>query len=85
MIKTWDIFSSSLLFTLLVSCSPQNQTNVSSSVPSQAVTVINLTQTGCQFLETEAQDYQYEPKQSSQCKEINAQTLSERKKRSSNL
>ena len=79
MIKYGDIFISSLFLAVLVGCSPQNKTNVSSPTQSEAVTVINLTQTGCQFLETEAQDYQYQPQQSVECKEINAQTLSERK------
>ena len=79
MIRHLGIFSSSLSLVLLVGCSSQNQTNVSANSQSEAVTVINLTQTGCQFLETEARDYQYQPQQSSRCKEINAKTLAERK------
>ncbi|MDJ0690821.1 MAG: hypothetical protein QNJ41_20220 [Xenococcaceae cyanobacterium MO_188.B32] len=79
MINSLKILRSSLWLALLVSCSLPNQTNTPSSVQSEAATVINLTQTGCQFLETEARDYQYQPKQSVDCKQINSQTLSTRK------
>lgn len=76
--KYFDIFGSTLLLALLMSCSPQNESNVSSSIQSEPTTVINLTQTGCQFLETEAKDYQYQPQKPSECKQINTKTLSER-------
>lgn len=78
MMKYFYIFSSGLFLAFLMSCTLQNESNVSSSSQSESATVIKLTQTGCQFLETEAQDYQYQPQQSSECKQINAQTLSER-------
>jgi hypothetical protein len=44
----------------------------------QSAQVITLTQTGCQFLETETVDHQYQPKSSEDCKAINAKSLSDR-------
>jgi hypothetical protein len=41
-------------------------------------TVINLTQVGCQFLETEGKDYQYQPQNADDCKKINRETLTSR-------
>jgi hypothetical protein len=41
-------------------------------------TVITLTQTGCQFLETEAKDYAFTPKSAADCKTINQGSLSQR-------
>ena len=51
----------------------------SSSSQSQA-TVIELTQVGCQFLEVEAKDYQYQPQKASDCQKINSETVATRKK-----
>lgn len=59
----------------LVGCSQAR----SSNNPAQEATIINLTQTGCQFLEVEAKDYQYQPTTSEECQKINTRTLSERK------
>jgi len=45
----------------------------------QEVTVIDLTQTGCQFLEPEdGQDLGYQPAAKADCEAINAQTAKER-------
>ncbi|MGP1383701.1 MAG: hypothetical protein ACTS2F_09085 [Thainema sp.] len=41
-------------------------------------TVIELTQTGCQFLEVENRDYGYTPASAEQCEEINAETIRDR-------
>jgi len=41
---------------------------------------INLTQTGCQFIETESKDYQFKTTQAEDCKGINSKTLADRKK-----
>lgn len=51
-------------------------------VPSsvQAQNVIILTQTGCQFVETEKQDYNYQPQKADDCRQINTSTLDSRKK-----
>ncbi|MBE9041166.1 hypothetical protein IQ235_10290, partial [Oscillatoriales cyanobacterium LEGE 11467] len=43
-----------------------------------APTTISLTQTGCQFLETEDKDYEYQPTDAEACKQINTDTLSQR-------
>ncbi|NEO83384.1 MAG: hypothetical protein F6J87_03865 [Spirulina sp. SIO3F2] len=40
--------------------------------------VIELTQTGCQFLETEAKDYEFTTAKKADCEAINAETLSDR-------
>lgn len=69
-----------LLLALLSSCAPKNQADVSVSeetLPSEA-NIVNLTQVGCQFLEVESRDYQYQPQSAEDCKKINAQTLSAR-------
>lgn len=42
------------------------------------VTVIELTQVGCQFLEVEAQNYQYQPTSAKDCEKINSDTLASR-------
>jgi hypothetical protein len=42
--------------------------------------IITLTQTGCQFLESEGKNYQYKPKSIEDCNRINSQTLESRKK-----
>jgi len=43
-------------------------------VAQAAAKVITFTQTGCQFLESEAKDYGFKPKNSDDCKHINATT-----------
>ena len=43
------------------------------------VQTISLIQTGCQFVETESQDYQFTPTKAEECRRINEQTLAERK------
>jgi len=42
------------------------------------VQVINLTQVGCQFIESEGKDYGYEPTRPADCRAINAETLPQR-------
>ena len=59
----------------LVGCS-QAQSSLNQT---QEATIIELTQTGCQFLEVEGKDYQYQPTTSEDCQKINTQTLSERR------
>lgn len=44
----------------------------------QAAEVIELTQTGCQFLEPEGEDHQYKTSQKADCEKINAQTANDR-------
>lgn len=41
-------------------------------------TIVELTQTGCQFLEPESTDYGYEPQTLADCKKINIDTMNER-------
>ena len=82
--KHSNIVSSSLLSLLLVACSTGSQTSKNSaqsiqSFPTAEATVINLTQVGCQFLEVEAQNYQYQPTSAEDCKKINSETLATRK------
>ena len=75
----------SLLLVSLNACSQSDRvatpTAPQETSPTEGVaspTVIDLTQVGCQFLEVEAQDYQYSPQKAEDCKEINSQTLAER-------
>ena len=44
----------------------------------QAQQVITLTQTGCQFVETEAKNYNYQPKSAKDCRQINSNTIKQR-------
>ena len=76
--------STSLALVMLGGCStltnpPTDQTDPSSTEPSSA-TVITLTQVGCQFLETESEDYQFTTTKAEDCNEINANTLNDRQK-----
>lgn len=41
-------------------------------------TVVTLTQTGCQFVETEAKDYGFKTEKKADCETVNAQTGAER-------
>lgn len=50
-----------------------------SAASAQTVTVINLTQVGCQFLESEnGVDHEYQPANAEDCKAINAKTGDQR-------
>lgn len=42
--------------------------------------IVTLTQTGCQFVETESKDHQFKTTKAEDCKGINAKTLAERQK-----
>jgi hypothetical protein len=69
----------SLLLFSLVACASESKVDVSQSNQSTEATVIDLTQTGCQFLEVEAKNHQYQPKSADDCQKINSETLSARK------
>jgi hypothetical protein len=58
------------------STSQNGSTQTSDQLPD--VQVITLTQTGCQFLETESKDYQFNPTQADDCQQINTKTLGDR-------
>ncbi len=45
---------------------------------SEETNVIELTQTGCQFVETESKDHQFQTKKASDCRQINRKTAKER-------
>ena len=77
--KYLNVIATSVLFFSLVSCSKDNPTSKSPSSQATKPTVINLTQVGCQFLETEAKNHQYKPKKAEDCKKINSETLATRK------
>ena len=78
--KHLNIFSSFLLLVILAACSRGGQVSIDSNQQSSTeAQVIDLTQVGCQFLEVEAQDYQYQPTSAEDCKKINSETLATRK------
>ncbi len=56
--------------------------NLTFPVKSQSdnATTIALTQTGCQFVETEGKNYNYQTTSAADCKKINGDTLAEREK-----
>jgi hypothetical protein len=85
------ICSSLLLFSLTACTSNQGDKSLlNSSSPATSgqkvvdshdkstSTVINLTQVGCQFLEIEGKNYQYQPRNADDCKKINGETLTSR-------
>lgn len=49
-------------------------------LPAQAQSVITLTQTGCQFIETEAKNYDYQTQKADDCRKINKESLATREK-----
>ena len=53
-------------------------TGIALAGTAQAETVIELTQTGCQFVESEGVDHGYTPKTADDCKEINAESGEDR-------
>ena len=79
--KYLNLISSSLLFIALAGCSSSEPTatNSDSSDRAAEATVIDLTQVGCQFLEVENKNYQYQPTSAEDCKKINSETLATRK------
>lgn len=77
-----NILSQGSKLFLLLGASAIAIANFSSPVKSQSdnATVIELTQTACQFVETESKNYDYQTNTAADCKTINGDTLSERKK-----
>jgi hypothetical protein len=75
------LVNSGLLCLTLASCSTSKQVLNNSPQPEQSAeaTVIYLTQVGCQFLEVETKNHQYQPTSANDCKKINTQTLASRK------
>lgn len=70
--------SSLLLLIGAVGCG-NVQSNSPTSDTREAQTIA-LTQTGCQFIETESKDYQFKTTQAKDCQGINSKTLADRKK-----
>jgi hypothetical protein len=66
---------------MLAGCGTREPNSAQVSAPTADVQVITLTQTGCQFLEPENQDYQFTTTQADDCQQINATTLSDRQQR----
>jgi hypothetical protein len=78
--KHLNFVNCGILLLALTACSTSNQPSTTSSQPaSTPAKIINLTQVGCQFLEVESQNYQYQPKSAADCKKINSETLVQRK------
>ena len=68
----YQSFICSLLLFSLAACTNNQATNSSSQQPdsdtsTSSATVIDITQIGCQFLEVEAKNYQYQPKNADDC------------------
>lgn len=77
--KYLNIIAASLLLFSLTSCSKDAPQSELPSSQATKPTIINLTQVGCQFLETETKNYQYKPQKAENCEKINAETLASRK------
>ena len=65
---------------ILGGCGASNVASESTSAEQGTPQVITLTQTGCQFLESESEDYQFQTASAEDCKKINGETLAERQK-----
>jgi hypothetical protein len=61
----------------LTACGSSTPNSTANNLPT-APTVISLTQTGCQFLETETKNHQFSPQSAKDCEAINAKTLNDR-------
>ncbi|MBE9117593.1 hypothetical protein IQ249_16975 [Lusitaniella coriacea LEGE 07157] len=73
------ILSGGLFLAAIAGCTA-NKTGIPAlTESSDTAQVVTLTQTGCQFLETEGKDYQYKTQNEKDCKQINSKTLTERK------
>jgi hypothetical protein len=75
--KYLNFINCGVLLFVLTACSSSNQS--STTVASTPAKVIDLTQVGCQFLEVESQNYQYQPQSPEDCKKINSETEANRK------
>jgi len=64
-----------LIFICIAGCGSTSQT----SNPDQPASMIKLTQTSCQFLETESEDFKFKTTQTDDCKQVNQETLGKRK------
>jgi len=88
--KYQNMIAGSLLSLILIGCSTSSQTSENANPTAESgsteqssqqsdATVIDLTQVGCQFLEVESKNYQYQPTSAEDCKKINSETLASRK------
>ncbi len=73
------ITGSSLLLFLVLDAIALNRFTLPAKSQSNSAQIIELTQTGCQFLETEAKNYNFTTTKAEDCKEFNSETLSQRK------
>lgn len=67
-------YGSLFALVLVAGCDSTSQT----SDADQPAEVIKLTQTGCQFLETESADFKFKTTQADDCKTLNSETLEKR-------
>ncbi|MEB3295052.1 MAG: hypothetical protein VKJ24_17985 [Synechococcales bacterium] len=74
----WDWQLGGLLLLALTACT-QPQSPVSTNGSTAMSTVVTLTQTGCQFLETEVKDHQFSTQSAKDCEVINTKTLNDRR------
>ncbi|MGB3558921.1 MAG: hypothetical protein WBD58_09130 [Geitlerinemataceae cyanobacterium] len=76
---TTAIVCGAIAVSAIVGCTPTPPPNPSATTGTDSpATTIDLAQVGCQFIETEAQNYQYRPSKAEDCQRINAETLSTR-------
>jgi hypothetical protein len=78
-----QVVISSLALLVLSACGKPQQNSApnssSTGAASASPTVVTLTQTGCQFLETEAKDHQFSTKSAKDCEAINGKSLNDRR------
>ena len=72
------LLSGGVLLGAIAGCAPKTQTESADGTNGATAQVIELTQTGCQFLETESKDYKFVTERKANCEKINADTLAER-------
>jgi hypothetical protein len=77
--SSWIKYGSLPLLLLIGGCGASQTVGQSpQEAAEQPPQVITLTQTGCQFLETESQNYQYQTTRKQDCETINENTLIDR-------
>lgn len=76
---TIGLFLSSTTLGLFAQAAPSVKPKPAQQTAAATANVITLTQTGCQFVESEGKNHQYKPKNADDCNRINGQTLGKRK------
>lgn len=76
--KNLFLGSSLLLLMVAAGCGTVQSNSQQENSEAGEAQIVTLTQTGCQFVETESKDYQFKTTKAEDCKDINGKTLAQR-------